>query len=130
MKLRNIQITMIVVGSILVALPLINRKVEQYNYVRQLDKIKEYVTKISESNQKCSIEFEENIVSLCNESLKLSDHIMMEELRLDYENGIFEGEEILLVSSTKYPEQYCLGFSKLVITTGDYDGECNNFQNP
>lgn len=72
MKLRNIQITMIVVGSILVALPLINRKVEQYNYVRQLDKIKEYVTKISESNQKCSIEFKEKVIeSDCAEPLKV-----------------------------------------------------------
>lgn len=128
MKLRNIQVTIIVIGSLLVALPFVSRIKEQYNYVQELDRIKEYVTKISESNQKCSIEFKENIISSCEGELKLSDHIMMEELRLNYENGIFEGEETLLVSSKKYDEQYCLGLSGLVITTGD--SQCNNFQNP
>ncbi|MBL1208295.1 hypothetical protein [Geminocystis sp. GBBB08] len=121
---------MIVVGSILVALPFVSRIKEQYDYRKQITKIKEYVIKISESKESCSIEFKENIVSSCTESLKLSDHIMMEELRLDYEKGIFEGEEILLVSSTKYPKQYCIGFSGSLIATGYYDGQCNNFQNP
>lgn len=128
MKLRNI--TIIVIGSILVALPFIARKVEQYNYVRQLTNIQEYVTRISDSKQKCTIEFKENVItSDCAESLKLSDHIVIEPLKLDYENGIFEGEEILIVSSKKYSEQYCLGFSGFMIATGNYNGDCNNFGN-
>ncbi|BAQ61136.1 hypothetical protein GM3708_1542 [Geminocystis sp. NIES-3708] len=75
MKLRNIQITIIVIGSILVALLFISRITEQYDYRKQIIKIKEYVTKISDSKKQCTINFKKNIVtSDCAESLKLKNH--------------------------------------------------------
>lgn len=126
--MKNIQIGVIVVGTILVSIPFITKMVEEYNYVRELKKIKEYVTQISDSKKQCTIEFENNVIeSDCAEELELSDHIVIQPFTLTYMNGIFEGEAVTLISSKKYPQQYCMGFSG--ITTAIGDSECNNIGN-
>lgn len=130
-KLFYLNLFIIIIGALLVSFPFINKILQEDSYRKELQKIADYVTKVSEGKQDCTVNFGENkVTSTCREKLILSDHIVIEPLQLNYgKRGELDGTEILVISSRKFDKQYCIGFSGLIIREGYYDGECQNFEN-
>jgi len=126
---QTVQIIIVLIGGLLVASPFIARVIEKSQYQSLATEMVAYIDGIREKGS-CQVNIEQDkISSNCGDSMVLPRHIVIEPLTLKYEDKMLLSEEILVINSRNYPEQYCIGFDGVLVRAGYYDGECQNFQN-
>lgn len=123
---QTVQIIAVLIGGVLVASPFIARIIERSHYQVLGTEIVAYIDGIREKGGNCTVNIREGEISSdCGDSMVLPKHIVLEPLTLNYEDKVLMSDEILVISSRHYPEQYCIGFDGLLIKAGYYDGQCN-----